>query len=173
VKSEEGPLSRQRKRDPHARDGRKRRTAQVNLADFTTTSRAQGKLAKPHVGFPVYYPRKLLLGSSYAEDAPRTYTINAPGDDRFRAYKLVVSSGYIGEYYGVMGTSWDDPPILDDPSETRVMRGREYLLFYNGSRLRVVGWKTERGSYWISNTLLQTLSSREMLGIARSLTRVK
>ena len=173
VKSEEGPLSEQRKRDPNARDGRRKRKAKVNLIDFTTTSRGQGKLAKPHVGFPVYYPRKLVLGSSYAEDTPRTYTINGPGDDRFRAYKMVVSTGYIGEYYGVMGTSWDDPPILDNPSETRVMRGREFLLFYNGNRLRVVGWKTERGSYWISNTLLQTLSSREMLGIARSLTRVK
>ena len=55
------------------------------------------------------------------------------------------------------------------PSETRRIRGREYLLFYNGDRLRLVGWKTERGSYWISNTLLQTLSAKEMLGVARSL----
>jgi polyisoprenyl-teichoic acid--peptidoglycan teichoic acid transferase len=173
LKSERGALTRQRKRDPNARDGHKRKGSSVNLVDFTSTSRAQGKIAKPHVGFPVYYPRKLVLGSSFAEDAPRTYTIEAPGDERFRAYKMVVSTGYIGEYYGVMGTSWDDPPILDDPSETRTIRGREMLLFYNGNRLRLVGWKTKRGSYWISNTLLQTLSSREMLGIARSLTAVR
>ena len=173
VKSEEGPLSRQRKRDPYARDGRRKRRARVNLDWYTTTSRAQGKLAKPHVGFPVYYPRKLVPGSSYAEDAPHTYTIKASGDDRYRAYKMVISTGYIGEYYGVMGTSWEHPPILDSPSETREVGGRELLLFYNGNRLRVVGWKTARGSYWISNTLLQTLSSREMLGIARSLTRTK
>jgi polyisoprenyl-teichoic acid--peptidoglycan teichoic acid transferase len=173
VKSEKGPLSEQRKRDPNARDGHKKKKTKVNLADFTDTGRAQGKLAKPHVGFPVYYPDKLVPGSSFAEDAPRTYTIDAPGNDRYRAYKMVVSTGYIGEYYGVMGTSWKDPPILDDPSETREVRGRQLLLFSNGNRLRVVGWKTDRGSYWISNTLLQTLSSREMLGIARSLTRAK
>jgi polyisoprenyl-teichoic acid--peptidoglycan teichoic acid transferase len=144
----------------------------VALANFSQTGRAQGKLAKPHVGFPVYYPRKLTRGSSFVEDAPRSYTIEASKSDRYRAYKMVISTGYIGEYYGVMGTSWNDPPILDSPSETRKVNGRELMLFYNGDRLRVVGWKTKRGSYWISNTLLQTLSSREMLGIARSLTAV-
>ena len=42
---------------------------------------------------------------------------------------------------------------------------------YSGDRLRLVGWKTKRGSYWVSNTLLQTLSEGEMLGVARSLRR--
>jgi polyisoprenyl-teichoic acid--peptidoglycan teichoic acid transferase len=172
VKSEKGALSRQRKRNPYARDGHKKSPG-VHLLDVSSTSKAQGKLAVPHVGFPVYYPKKLVPGSSFSEDAPRWYTIDAPGNERFRAYKMVVSTGYIGEYYGVMGTSWHDPPILDSPSETRTIRGRQYLLFYNGARLRLVGWKTRRGSYWISNTLLQTLSGKEMLGIARSLSVVR
>ena len=113
-----------------------------------------------------------MPGSSFPMDGPRTYTIGAPHKKRYRAYKMVVSTGYIGEYYGVMGTSWPDPPILDSPSETRIVGGRQLMLFYNGSRLNVVGWKTKRGSYWIANTLLQTLSMREMLGVARSLTAV-
>jgi len=173
VKSEGGALSRQRKRNPYARDGHKKKRTGVNLIDVSSTSKQQGKLADPHVGFPVYYPKKLVPGSSFSEDAPRTYTIDAPEKERYRAYKMVISTGYIGEYYGVMGTSWHDPPILDSPSATRTIRGREYLLFYNGARLRLVGWKTRRGSYWISNTLLQTLSGREMLGVARSLSAVR
>ena len=135
------------------------------------TSRGQGQIAKGPVGFPVYYPRKLVKGSSYADDAPRTYTITALNDRRYRAYKMVFFTGYIGEYYGLQGTSWRDPPILEHPSEKRKIRGRKYLLFYNGDRLRLVGWKTARASYWISNTLLQTLSAKEMLGVARSLVR--
>jgi LCP family protein required for cell wall assembly len=173
VKSEKGALSKQRKRDPNARDGHKKRGGGVNLIDVSSTGKAQGKIAKPHVGFPVYYPRKLVRGSSFSEDAPRTYTIDAPRKEKYRAYKMVISTGYIGEYYGVMGTSWHDPPILDSPSATRKFGGRELMLFYNGDRLRVVGWKTKRGSYWISNTLLQTLSTREMLGVARSLKAVR
>ena len=167
-----GPLSKQRKRSKTARKGRSG-GAKANLVDFTVTSRGQGQIASQHVGFPVYYPRKLVKGSSFAEDAPRTYTITALNQRRYRAYKMVVFTGFIGEYYGVQGTSWRDPPILDHPSEKRKVRGREYLLFYNGDRLRLVGWKTARGSYWVSNTLLQTLSAKEMLGVARSLRRAQ
>ena len=58
-------------------------------------------------------------------------------------------------------------------SEKRTIRGREYLLFYNGDRLRMVGWKTDHAAYWISNTLLQNVSAKEMLGVARSLVRAR
>ena len=165
-----GPLNKTRKRSKTARKGRSG-GAKANLVDFTVTSRGQGQIARDQVGFPVYYPRKLVRGSSYAEDVPRTYTITATNDRRYRAYKMVFFTGYIGEYYGLQGTSWRDPPILQHPSEVRKVRGRDYLLFYNGDRLRTVGWKTDKASYWISNTLLQTLSAKEMLGVARSLRR--
>jgi polyisoprenyl-teichoic acid--peptidoglycan teichoic acid transferase len=167
-----GPLNRERKRSKTARKG-KGGAANVNLTDVTAASRAQGQIAKDRVGFPVYYPRKLVKGSSYAEDEPRTYTITGTDDKRYRAYKMVFFTGYIGEYYGLQGTSWRDPPILQHESEKRTIRGREYLLFYNGDRLRMVGWKTDRASYWISNTLLQNVSAKEMLGVARSLVRAK
>ena len=174
VKSEKGPLSKQRTPNPYSRASRRSKHApRVRLIDVSGTAKAQGKLAKPHVGFPVYYPKRLVPGSSFPMDAPRTYTIDAPGGKRYRAYKMVISTGYIGEYYGVMGTSWPDPPILDSPSETRSIGGRQLELFYNGSSLRVVGWKTRNASYWISNTLQQTLSIREMLGVARSLTATR
>jgi polyisoprenyl-teichoic acid--peptidoglycan teichoic acid transferase len=173
LRPQKGPLSRQRKRAPYARRGKKGSGPNVKLIDATTTSRGQGQLAKPHVGFPVYYPRKLVPGSSFAEDAPRTYTIEGTGDQLYRAYKMVVFTGYIGEYYGVQGTSWRDPPILSSPSETRTIGGRQFMLFFNGDRLRLVAWRTRHGAYWISNTLLQTLSAREMLGVARSLTYVR
>lgn len=169
VKSESGPLTRQRKRAPYARKGKGGGAGGPDLVDVSSTGKAQARIATPHVGFPVFYPRRLLKGSSFASDASRTYTIDAPHKKRYRAYKMVLFTGFIGEYYGVMGTSWPDPPILDSPSETRNVGGRELMLFYNGDRLRLVGWKTKRGSYWVSNTLLQTLSTKEMIGVARSM----
>jgi polyisoprenyl-teichoic acid--peptidoglycan teichoic acid transferase len=172
VSSGKGPLSRQRKKAPNARDGKKRRRrAKVKLLDATVAGREQAGLADKDVGFPVYYPKKLAPGSSYT-DAPRTYRIKPQGKDkRVGAYRMVIFTGFIGEYYGVQGMRWRNPPILDDPSETRTIAGRKYLLFYNGDRLRLVGWRTKRASYWVSNTLLQNLSQGEMLGVARSLTR--
>ena len=136
-------------------------------------SRAQGQIAKDRVGFPVYYPRKLVKGSSYAEDAPRTYTITATNKKRYRAYKMVFFTGYIGEYYGLMGTSWRDPPILQHESEKRKIRGREYLLFYNGDRLRMVGWKTDHGRVLDLEHPAPDVSAKEMLGVARSLVRAR
>jgi LCP family protein required for cell wall assembly len=173
LRPSKGPLAKERRRAPGARGGGKRAGPKVDLFDATQTSRAQGQIAQPRVGFPVYYPKKLVDGSSFALDAPRTYTIEGTDNHRYRAYKMVISTGFIGEYYGMEGTSWLDPPILNSPSEVRTIAGRKYMLYFNGDRLRLVAWKTRRASYWISNTLLQTLSAREMLGVARYLTQVR
>jgi polyisoprenyl-teichoic acid--peptidoglycan teichoic acid transferase len=172
VSSGKGPLASQRKKAPNARNGKKhKRHAKVRLTNATVTGREQAGLADRDVGFPVYYPKKLVPGSSYT-DAPRTYRIKPSGKDkRVGAYRMVIFTGFVGEYYGVQGLRWRDPPILEKPSETRTIAGRKYLLFYNGDRLRLVGWKTKRACYWVSNTLLQSLSQGEMLAVARSLTR--
>ena len=85
---------------------------------------------------------------------------------------MVVNAGLFGQYYGVQGTNWKAPPILDDPSETLKVRGRKYQLYYDGNRLRLVAWRTPRAVYWVSNSLSETLSNKQMLAIAKSLTRV-
>jgi LCP family protein required for cell wall assembly len=126
------------------------------------------------VGFPVYYPTLAAVASTYVteKDTPRAYTIADRGHHRYRAYRLVVRAPGLGQYYGIEGTSWTAPPILDNPSTTIKMRGRKYGLFYDGSRLRLVAFRTPHAVYWVSNTLLETIKNKQMLGIARSLTRV-
>jgi polyisoprenyl-teichoic acid--peptidoglycan teichoic acid transferase len=54
----------------------------------------------------------------------------------------------------------------------RKIGGREYELHYDGDRLRLVAWRTPKAVYWISNTLLLTLSEKQMLAIARSVRRL-
>jgi polyisoprenyl-teichoic acid--peptidoglycan teichoic acid transferase len=122
--------------------------------------------------FPVYFPTVSVTGSTYGK-LPRTYDIYDRAHHRYRAYRIVVDAPGIGEYYGVQGMNWTAPPILDNPSETRKMRGRSYDLFFDGSRLRLVAWRTKRAVYWVSNTLLETLTNAQMLDIARSLTHLK
>ena len=90
---------------------------------------------------------------------------------RMLATAPLKTAGLDGQYYGVQGMTWKSPPILDDASSTTRMRGRTYKLFYDGTRLRLVAWSTPRAVYWISNTLSETLTSKQMLAIARSLTR--
>jgi polyisoprenyl-teichoic acid--peptidoglycan teichoic acid transferase len=120
---------------------------------------------------PVLYPT-LLLNSSEFADAPRVYKLMAPGGKRYGAYRMVVwRTNANGEYYGVQGTTWQDAPILGAPYETKTLGGREYQLHYAGDRVRLVAWHTPKAAYWISNTLLQTLTEKQMLAIARSARR--
>ena len=124
---------------------------------------------------PIFYPKLMAGDSTFAstyDAGSRQYDIRDEDDKKQPAYKMVVqytSPETVPEYYGVEGTSWEDPPILDNPSETREIDGRDYELFYAGDRLRLVAWHDDGNSYWVSNTLLQTLDEPQMLGIATSM----
>jgi LCP family protein required for cell wall assembly len=129
----------------------------------------------PMVKFGVYYPTRLAPGSTINE-ATRAFQLDGPDKEAYRGYKMVVDipgqnfgNGLFSEYYGVSGTDWVDAPILDNPSETRTIDGRDYLLFYDGDRLRLVGFKTKNAAYWVNNTLLQSLGEGQMLSIATSM----
>jgi polyisoprenyl-teichoic acid--peptidoglycan teichoic acid transferase len=125
--------------------------------------------------FPLYFPTQVPANSQVDAtvlEASRSFLIDGPGDDVYRGYKFVLGipgSGGFTEYYGVSGTDWENAPILDNPTETREIDGRDYMFFYDGDRLRLVGWKTNKAAYWVNNTLLQTLDDDEMLAIARGM----
>lgn len=123
-------------------------------------------------GFPVYYPKARLARGGYASESPRRYTLKTRNGKRYKAYRLVLKQGDIGQYYGVQGMNWRNPPILAEAHDTMRMRGRTYRVYYDGSRIRMVAWKTPTGAYWVSNTLSQRLTNRQMLDIAKYLTRV-
>jgi LCP family protein required for cell wall assembly len=124
------------------------------------------------ISFPVYLPHARLARGRYVSDgSPRAYDIDDGAHHRRRAYRIVVNAGFDGQYYGIQGMTWKSPPILDDPSDKIRMRGRTFQLFYDGNRLRLVAWRTPRAVYWVSNTLSKTLDNKQMLAIARSLTR--
>ncbi len=148
------------------------------MIDTSDSAQSYGGEFAREVNFPVYAPTQLPEGSVYDDDS-HSYGVDAPDGENFGGYKLVFSRfGPYGvdEYFGVMGTKWSDPPILENPSEKREIDGREYQLFYDGGRLRVISFKPEGDggpSYWVSNSLTQSLDENEMLGIATSLTEIK
>jgi polyisoprenyl-teichoic acid--peptidoglycan teichoic acid transferase len=165
-----GDVQRARRQRSHAT------TAYPGLFNAATAAEDQAvKLSlKGHLGFPVYYPKLAKLGSVYVTDpaTPRTYSISDRSGKRYRAYRMVVQAPGFGQYYGIQGTNWMSPPIIDNPDETRRMRHRSYEVFYDGRNIRLVAWRTPRAVYWVSNTLSESLSNKQMLGIARSLSRI-
>jgi hypothetical protein len=135
------------------------------------------------IGMPVYYPQLIVAGSNYCTDAtctegpvansyPRAYQVHDRSGNAYDAYRLtVVMNPALGQYYGVQGMTWQSPPILNSPTQTRTVNGKKLLLYFDGQKLTLVAWQTAGAVYWISNTLTNDLSSQQMIAIAASLTR--
>jgi polyisoprenyl-teichoic acid--peptidoglycan teichoic acid transferase len=116
---------------------------------------------------PVLFPTVRTQGALYA-GPPRVYKVRGTDGRTYGAYRMVLKRGLVGEYYGLQGSTWRHPPILEDTTDERKIGRRTYELHYDGDRLRLVAWHTKKAAYWVSNTLLLTLNERQMLAIARS-----
>lgn len=128
--------------------------------------------------FPIFYPTRLPEGAFFVESNPYEkvidpYVYNLKDDDgnRHLAYRMVLvmeeSDGT--HYFGVQGIrGWSDPPILEDPSLTKEINGREYEIFVDGENVKMVAWRRGENVYWISNDLVRSLSNDQMIGMARS-----
>jgi hypothetical protein len=151
------------------KDSKKRRAAD-GLEDATNAGNDQAlQVLNGHATFPIFYPTKRTRGSLYA-GAPRVYDITNRGH-KFNSYRMVVKRGLVGEYYGLQGTTWKSAPILQGPDKHRKYGRREFDVYYDGDRVRLIAWRTDQAVYWVTNTLLQSLSEKQMLEIART-TRV-
>jgi polyisoprenyl-teichoic acid--peptidoglycan teichoic acid transferase len=143
------------------------------LVDAAQGSRDVAATAARRVGksFPIFYPRRLPSGSIYVQN-PRVYHVRDSDKNPRGAYRTVLQLPQ-GDYFGVQGIrGWTNPPILSDPSETRTIRGREFKIYLDGDRVRLIAWEDKGNSYWISNSLLQTLTNDQMLGMARSIHKI-
>jgi polyisoprenyl-teichoic acid--peptidoglycan teichoic acid transferase len=147
---------------------------------------AQAKALGP-IGIPIYYPKLIMGGSQYCSGSsnlcpveggggsgsyPRAYLLHDRQGVAHYSYRMtIVLNPVLGEYYGVQGTTWQDPPILQSPTATKTVNGKTLLLYTNGSKLALVAWRTPQGVYWISNTLTDIIQNRQMVAIAASLSR--
>jgi LCP family protein required for cell wall assembly len=138
-----------------------------DAASFGKDQAVQAVQAGAGVTLPALYPTRRLQGSVYA-GPPRVYKVRGTDGKRYGAYRMVLQTGHIGEYYGLQGLTWKNPPILEGVTEKRKIGRRTYELAYDGDRLRLVAWHTPKAVYWISNTLLLSLDEKQMLAIARS-----
>jgi polyisoprenyl-teichoic acid--peptidoglycan teichoic acid transferase len=165
------------KSTPAAAKNKKGSRVSTNLVETTYGKQLAQAIRARKLKVPVYYPTQLEVGSDYAQK-PRAYKVNGKGDDspphsERAAYKWVFSLPTLGDYYGFMGTRWKDPPILDNPTNERTIGDRTYKLYYDGDRLRMVAWETDQGSFWLSNSYIETVPNADMLKIAQSFRQLR
>jgi hypothetical protein len=115
---------------------------------------------------PTVLERSSYPDSQYGDVAQRLYWIDGRG--HHKAIRLVFRTG-ASEYWGIEETNMPNPPILADRSFHRAIKGRVFSLYYTGSHLHMVVLRVHDKSYWVVNTLLDSLSNETMLAIAKGL----
>ena len=139
-----------------------------------------------HIGIPVYYPRLIVGGSNYCSSLttycpletaspgsyPRAYRLRDRHGHPYPAYRMtIVLNSLLGQYYGVQGTTWQNPPLLSNPLESKVVNGKTLEIYEQGGSITDVAWHTRAGVYWVANTLTTDIGNRQMINIAASLSR--
>jgi LCP family protein required for cell wall assembly len=111
--------------------------------------------------------------TAYEHSYPRQYVIPTSGNtDKVPAYRMTVQlNGITDSYYGIQGVAWRNPPLLKNPSATRIVKGRKLLLYAAGGKLTTVAWHLGKDSYWISNDLTSDIPNHEMVALAASMVR--
>jgi len=129
-------------------------------------------------GFPVFYPSRLPPGAAYEESNPelhiqdpRVYHFKDTDGNRHGAYRMVITLDLPDgtHYFGVQGIQgWSDPPILSGPSIDQEIHGRDYEIYLDGDRIKLIAWHRGDNTYWVANSLLRVLTNDQMVGMARS-----
>jgi hypothetical protein len=134
---------------------------QTPLSPATSTELAGAQGLASSVPFRVFYPVDRITTGGADPDFVRSYSLHG-----HPAYVVVVAQGGLGQYYDVEGTTWTKPPLLTHPSQTVQIGRRHFQLYFEGQRIRVVAWHDGAAVYWLTNTLQNILSNRQMLAIA-------
>ncbi len=120
----------------------------------------------PGLSFPFEIPTVEVNDGQGVPAAFRRYQISSPDGHRYPIYVAVFSTGVLGQYYDVQGTSWTGAPILDSPDQTVTVAGRTYFVYYSGQHIQTLAWFANGAAYWVRNTLTLGLSNAQMLSIA-------
>ncbi|HSC72666.1 MAG TPA: LCP family protein [Gaiellaceae bacterium] len=141
----------------------KKEPAQVTLDPGMTRSLLLG--VRRRVPFRLELPRFVANYSKLEFDAPiRVYPIKKG----YKAVRVTYATG-LNEYWGVEETNWDEAPALADASFTHAIHKRQFSLYYSGAHLHMVVLRENGATYWVVNTVLDSLSNETMLAIARGL----
>jgi polyisoprenyl-teichoic acid--peptidoglycan teichoic acid transferase len=91
-------------------------------------------------------------------------------DGKHKTIRLTYKLGRAtNEYWGVQMTDWDEAPVLSERNFIRSIGGRSYELHYTGSKLHMVVLRQGGATYWVVNTLLDSISNETMIAIAKGL----
>jgi LCP family protein required for cell wall assembly len=118
------------------------------------------------VPFRLEYPTVIDRSSRVDNEPPnpRVYTIQG-----HKAVRLVFSTGTPGEFWGIQETNWAAAPVLSEKNFHRHFGKRTFDFYYSGAHLHMIVLREHGATYWVVNTLVDSLSNETMIAIARGL----
>jgi LCP family protein required for cell wall assembly len=149
----------------HARKGSSAGGAARALGLIASSGESEAVKAALSIPFPVLYPT--LQTSQSEQQTVRAYMLSDQHHHPHHAYVVVWQQSVIGGYYDFQGSDWLNPPLFSH-ARTQTIGGRNYRIVNDGSHIHVVGWRSGKVLYWITNTLLEELSNQQMLALAAS-----
>ncbi len=121
--------------------------------------------ARGRVPFRLEFPSLLERSSRADYEVPiRVYRIT-PNE---KAVRLTFKTGQ-SEYWGIEETNAKGLPVLADKSIRHRIHGRIFDLYYSGPHLHMAVLHAHGATYWVMNTLLDSLSNETMLAVAKGL----
>ena len=154
-------------------------TTKSTLSTDTKRDRPLYVALQKQARFPLYLPTRLPTGTITGDPYP-AFKSNPAG----RAYRIQPTKfmGVNVEYYAydfnpgsrgvfdIQETNWPAKsiPALASPTSVRVIGGRPYQLFYNGSQLHRVAFTVGSTTISVVNSLVDLVPNDAMVGIARS-----
>jgi LCP family protein required for cell wall assembly len=152
---------------PPSRVPTKRQPAHVTSNRYDTPDLLRA--AQKKVGFKLMNPTVIDSSSSPDSLKPiRAYQITKGR----RAVRLVFRSAGAA-YWGIEETDWKDAPVLGDRSFHHTLGGRTYDFYYSGAKLHMIVLRYGGSTYWVVNSLLDSLSNETMIAIAKGLRPLK
>jgi LCP family protein required for cell wall assembly len=140
---------------------------QASVAPGTAASVELLRERERRVPFELMVPTAIERTSSIDRERPiRLYRIDP--ERKHKTIRLTYRTG-ANEYWGVQMTDWDEAPVLSERNVVRTIKGRQYELHYTGAKLHMVVLREGGATYWVVNTLLDSLSNETMLAIAKGL----
>jgi polyisoprenyl-teichoic acid--peptidoglycan teichoic acid transferase len=174
---------------------RKRFIAPAYMEADVSDGNSQSVHLGANPGLPVYFPKQIPEGyeycftltedcleppnppSEYDNSYPRHYTITNDGK-AYPSYVFTLVEGTgnpgdlgTGDYFTVQGTTWQSPPILDDPTSVKMVNGKLLAEYSQGGDLTLVAWHTKQAVYWISNSIQSSIPNDQMVAMAATLMR--
>jgi LCP family protein required for cell wall assembly len=147
-----------------------RRPAATGLSVTPDTARTQALNLSTSVPFKVYLP---TLTYNWTAQDPSLLDYYAyrlkdlQGNEHWAYHIAWQDTLQTGGYYGIEGTDWTDPPLFAN-ADIREYGGRQYKLVGNGHHIQDIGWIVGNDLYWISNTIFDDLSNKQMIALAES-----